>query len=298
MEGISLISPSSDVGYFDIEIPEQLDSMYAKVDALVNIFRAIKMADMTDDLIRRFRPYCINFKQFDEVCEQRWKSLQVLLTNHGASYRLLKKWVKETNEIFSKLAPSANEHSLPLVLYIGEIYTRQHDPYANYVIQRIEEERLEVIRGSIAEWLEYVIYITNRRTPNFILGFAEKYMSFVDWRFKKIFGSHLQKRHVVPKPQKIIEDMQESRRYHGDIMGESPLVIGTFLKFLNDELKNNYQKVSGIFHVGPFTCMQEGVAMAKIDAIIKEELKHNPALVVPIIHAFLENLQIPILKLK
>lgn len=286
MEGISLISPSSDVGYFDIEIPEQLDSMYAKFDMLVNIFRAIKMADMTDDLIRRFRPYCINFKQFDEVCEQRWKSLQVLLTDHGASYRLLKKWVKETTEIFSKLAPSADEHSLPLVLYIGEIYTRQHDPYANFVIQRIEEERLEVIRGSIAEWLEYVIYITNRRTPNFILGFVEKYMSFVDWRFKKIFGSHLQKRHVVPKPQKIIEDMQESRRYHGDIMGESPLVIGTFLKFLNDELKNNHQKVSGIFHVGPFTCMQEGVAMAKIDAIIKEELKHNPALVVPIIHAF------------
>ncbi|HOB16825.1 MAG TPA: acyl-CoA dehydratase activase-related protein [Defluviitoga sp.] len=286
MEGISLISPSADVGYFDIDVPEQFDTFSSKVDALVNIFRAVKMADMTDDLIRRFRPYCDDFKKFDEVCDQRWKSLQHLLINHGASLKLLKKWVKETTEIFSELAPTAEDHSLPLVLYIGEIYTRQHDPYADYVIQKIEEERLEIIRGSIAEWLEYVMYITNRRNPNFLFGFVEKYMAFVDWRFKRIFGNHLHERHVVPKPRRIIEDMQDSRRYHGDIMGESPLVIGTFLKFLNGELSNGRQRVSGIFHVGPFTCMQEGVAMAKIDAIIKEEAKHNPTLVVPIIHAF------------
>lgn len=286
MEGIYLISPSADVGYFDIVVPEQFKTLTSKVGALLYIFRAVKMADMGDDLIRRFRPYCDDFKKFDEVCDQQWKSLQNLLIKHGASYKFLKKWVRETTKIFSELAPSANEHSLPLVLYIGEIYTRQHDPYADYVIQKIEEERLEIIRGSISEWLEYVMYITNRRNPSFIFGFVEKYMAFVDWRFKTIFGNHLQERHIVPPPRKIIEDMQNSRRYHGDIMGESPLVIGTFLKFLNGELSNSQQKVSGIFHVGPFTCMQEGVAMAKIDAIIKEELKHNPTLVVPIIHAF------------
>src|SRR5690606_20163975 len=134
---------------------------------------------------------------------------------------------------------------------------RQHDPYADYVIQKIEEERLEIIRGSISEWLEYVMYITNRRNPSFIFGFVEKYMAFVDWRFKTIFGNHLQERHIVPTPRKIIEDMQNRRRYHGDIMGESPLVIGTFLKSLNGELANRQQKVSRIFHVGPFTCMQE-----------------------------------------
>src|SRR5690606_34229604 len=131
-------------------------------------------------LIRRFRPYCDDFKKFDEVCDQQWKSLQNLLIKHGASYKFLKKWVRETTKIFSELAPSANEHSLPLVLYIGEIYTRQHDPYADYVIQKIEEERLEIIRGSISEWLEYVMYITNRRNPSFIFGFVEKYMAFVD----------------------------------------------------------------------------------------------------------------------
>jgi len=44
--------------------------------------------------------------------------------------------------------------------------------------------------------------------------------------------------------------------------------------------------ISGIFHVGPFTCMQEGVATAKIEAMIKEFRKTKPDLVLPIIHAF------------
>jgi predicted nucleotide-binding protein (sugar kinase/HSP70/actin superfamily) len=111
-------------------------------------------------------------------------------------------------------------------------------------------------------------------------------MGFTDWRFKRIFGAYTKDHDVLPKPQKIIDDMQKSRKYHGDIVGESPLVIGIFLKFLNGELTNGRQKVSGIFHVGPFTCMQEGVAMAKMDAIAKEVSKRDPSLVVPMIHAF------------
>jgi len=43
---------------------------------------------------------------------------------------------------------------------------------------------------------------------------------------------------------------------------------------------------SGIFHVGPFTCMQEGVATAKIEAMAKELSKTKTDLVFPIIHAF------------
>jgi predicted nucleotide-binding protein (sugar kinase/HSP70/actin superfamily) len=44
--------------------------------------------------------------------------------------------------------------------------------------------------------------------------------------------------------------------------------------------------ISGIFHVGPFTCMQEGVATAKIEGMAKELRKRKPDLVFPIIHAF------------
>jgi hypothetical protein len=44
--------------------------------------------------------------------------------------------------------------------------------------------------------------------------------------------------------------------------------------------------ISGAFQPGPFTCMQEGVATAKIEGLIKEYRKTHPDLVFPIIHAF------------
>jgi len=85
-------------------------------------------------------------------------------------YKNLKKWVKSAIQTFIDLAPQANEHSLPLVLYIEEIYSGQHDPYTDYVIQRLEEERLEIIRGTIVEWLEYIIYINEKRNQNFCIN--------------------------------------------------------------------------------------------------------------------------------
>lgn len=286
IDRVPIVSPSTDSSYIEIEAPEQFGGTLSKANALLNVFRAIKMADMVDDLIRKFRPYSDDKKAFDELCSHRMDLLEKLLIERGASYSVLKKWTKETMDLFLKEVPKAKNHSLPLVLYVGEIYTRQHDPYTEYVIKRLEEEGLEVVRGSITEWLEYINYLTIREDPKFAYKFAQFYMEYADWRFKRIFGEAAKEREVLPKPNVIIEDLQESRRYHRDITGESPLVIGIFFKFLRGELPGNGQRVCGIFHVGPFTCMQEGVAMAKMDAMLKEETKRDPNLVVPMVHAF------------
>lgn len=286
LDCVPIVSPSTDSSYIEIEAPEQFGGTLGKANALINVFRAIKMADMVDDLIRKFRPYSDDKKAFDELCKQRLDLLEHLLVENSASYTMLKRWTKETMSLFMKEAPKAKHHSLPLILYVGEIYTRQHDPYTEYVIKRLEEEGLEVVRGSITEWLEYINYLTIRDNPKFPYKFAQFYMEYADWRFKRIFGETAKEREVLPKPSVIIEDLQKSRRYHGDITGESPLVIGIFLKFLRGELPGNGQKVCGIFHVGPFTCMQEGVAMAKMDAMLKEETKDNHGLIVPVVHAF------------
>ena len=50
------MSPSTDSSY--IEIEAQSNSVDLKQGQRpLNVFRAIKMADMVDDLIRKFRPY-------------------------------------------------------------------------------------------------------------------------------------------------------------------------------------------------------------------------------------------------
>ncbi len=42
MEGIYLISPSADVGYFDIVVPEQFKTLTSKVGALLYISEQLK----------------------------------------------------------------------------------------------------------------------------------------------------------------------------------------------------------------------------------------------------------------
>jgi predicted nucleotide-binding protein (sugar kinase/HSP70/actin superfamily) len=81
--------------------------------------------------------------------------------------------------------------------------------------------------------------------------------------------------------------LEKQHEYHGNIEGESPLSTGIAYHFMHDLTKPRGDAyISGIFHVGPFTCMQEGVATAKIEAMAKELRKRKPDLVFPIIHAF------------
>jgi predicted nucleotide-binding protein (sugar kinase/HSP70/actin superfamily) len=85
----------------------------------------------------------------------------------------------------------------------------------------------------------------------------------------------------------IIETLEKQHEYHGNIEGESPLSTGIAYYFMHELTKpRDDAYISGIFHVGPFTCMQEGVATAKIEAMAKELRKRKPDLVFPIIHAF------------
>jgi predicted nucleotide-binding protein (sugar kinase/HSP70/actin superfamily) len=85
----------------------------------------------------------------------------------------------------------------------------------------------------------------------------------------------------------MIKTLEKNHEFHGNIEGESPLSAGIAYHFMNDLIKPRGDAyISGIFHVGPFTCMQEGVATAKIEAMAKELRKRKPDLVFPIIHAF------------
>ena len=114
-----------------------------------------------------------------------------------------------------------------------------------------------------------------------------KYMSSVENKIAEPFHEVLLGRHVLPKPIEIIETLEKNHEYHGNIEGESPLSAGIAYHVMNDLIQPHGDAfISGIFHVGPFTCMQEGVATAKIEAMAKELRKRKPDLVFPIIHAF------------
>lgn len=305
LEKILVAGPSSETDYMDIPFPKKL-SLSDKARMQRMLFKGIKASDLLDDIFLRFNPYAEDKKLMEELKGERLGELEKIVEN-GAETSDLLEWGEKTVSLF-KAAKLRNHDRFPLVLYIGEIYMRQHDPYTNFVVRQLEENGLEVVRDPVTDWLDYVNKMNQRNSkrdlglklkslkPGRALKVAGKYarsllkgkyMSSIEQKIAEPFHEVLYGRHILPKPMQIIETLEKQHEYHGNIEGESPLSTGIAYYFMHDLTKPKGDAcISGIFHVGPFTCMQEGVATAKIEGMAKELRKKKPDLVFPIIHAF------------
>jgi len=305
LEKIPVAGPSSETDYTDIPFPKGFASS-DKQRVQRMLFKGIYSSDLLGDILLRFRPYVENKKEIKKLMENRLRELEIVVQN-GAITNQMVQWGQETVDRFKSLAVR-NCERFPLVLYIGEIYMRQHDPYTNCVIEQLEEQGLETVRDPVTDWLDYVNKVIQRNSKrdmklgikaydlektlknagkllnSFIKG---KYMSSIEHKLAEPFREVLRGRHVLPKPMEMIETLESKHEFHGNIEGESPLSAGIAYYFMNDLIRNKGDAyISGIFHVGPFTCMQEGVATAKIEAMAKELRKKKTDLVFPVIHAF------------
>ncbi len=302
---IPIAGPSSETDYFDIPLPEKVGASN-KLKVQQVLFKGINASDLLEDITLRFRPYADDKQQITDLKKERLLVLGEVIEN-GAETADLIEWGKETVSLF-KESNLQNYERFPLVLYIGEIYMRHHDPCTDYVIEKLEEKNLEIIRDPITDWLDYVNQMNQRnskrdiglgikalnlvRTLKAVRKFSKsfikgRYMSYIEEKIAEPFHEVLYGRHSLPKPIEIIETLEKQHEFHGDIEGESPLSTGLAYYFMKDLIEpKNSAFISGIFHIGPFTCMQEGVATAKIEAMAKELRKTKPDLVFPIIHAF------------
>ena len=300
-----MAGPSSETDYQDIPFPKKLSpSEKSKMQQI--LFKGIKASDLLEDITLRFRPYAEDKELVEKLKQERLSELEKTVEN-GAETSDLIEWGKETVSLFKEINLQ-NHKRFPLVLYIGEIYVRQHDPCTDFVVRRLEEKGLEIVRDPVIDWLDYVnkmnirnagrdlrlalksfnlsrtLKVTGKFTRSFLKG---RYMFSTEEKIAGPFHEVLHGRHVLPKPIDMIETLERNHEGHGNIEGESPLSTGIAYHFMNDLITPKGDAyISGIFHVGPFTCMQEGVATAKIEAMAKELRKRKPDLVFPIIHAF------------
>lgn len=305
LEKIPVVGPSSETDYIDIPLPENLrPSDRLKMQQI--LFKGINASDLLEDVLRRFRPYVKDKGEADALKQERLEAAAAIVAA-GADTDEMVRWGRETVERFKALKQNRDDRC-PLVLYIGEIYMRQHDPYTNQVIRQLEDNELEIVRDPITDWLLYVNKMNvrnNKRDVQLGLGsfdvrrawrsagqlgkslLKSRYMDHVARKLAEPFHEVLAGRHVLPHPMEIIEKLEREHEGHGNIEGESPLSTGIAYYFMHDLIQPHGDAcISGIFHVGPFTCMQEGVATAKIEAMMKEFRKNKPDLVFPIIHAF------------
>jgi len=305
LEKIPVAGPSSETDYSDIPLPKGFASS-DKQKMQRMLFKGINASDLLGDILLRFRPYAEDKEQVRALLAERLESLEAVVQK-GARTDEMVQWGKDTVSRFKSL-PLKNHERFPLVLYIGEIYMRQHDPYTSNVIEQLEQQGLEAVRDPITDWLDYVNKVSIRNSKrdlilrikafDFDRAFKDgkryvnsiiksKYMTSIEQTLAEPFHEVLEGRHVLPKPMEMIETLEAKHEFHGNIEGESPLSAGISYHFMHDLIRPRGDAyISGIFHVGPFTCMQEGVATAKIEAMAQELRKKKPDLVFPIIHAF------------
>jgi len=308
LEKVPVVGPSSESDYLDIPFPQSF-GVSEKIKMQQILFKGIKAADLLEDIVLRFRPYSDDSQAVDQLKKDRLTALERVVEK-GARTHDLVAWGQETVSKFEILNSKfqIGGQRFPLVLYIGEIYMRQHDPYTSYVVRQLEQQQLEVIRDPITDWLYYINQMNRRNAKRDVkLGLAQldlartlryaaklgkgvlkgKYMSSVEGKIAAPFHHVLDGRHVFPTPMEMIETLEKHHETHGNIEGESPLSTAIAYYFMHDLIRPTGEAyISGIFHVGPFTCMQEGVATAKIEAMAKELRKKKPDLVFPIVHAF------------
>jgi len=279
-----IVSPSSSRGYMDFNSLNLKLSHFDKLRLATDLYEAILTSDLFDDLILRFRPYAKSREAFNNLATSRLESLKELLVKRNSGKSVCQ-WLVETAKMMESFPKKQNER-FPLVLYVGEIYMRQHDPYTGNIIEKLEEEGLELVRSPVYEWLEYVTFLAWEKGKNPLNLLVEYYMASANSKFKKSVQCYLKERHILPPPREIISAIEKEGVYHSDIMGESALSIGIFNEFINGRLDSQKLPICGIFHVGPFTCMQEGISSAKMRAMLKELQALGCNEVIPVIHAF------------
>ncbi len=302
LEAIPLITPSAATNYDDIPCLNSFDKIKFQKMSL----KSIKASDLLEDLTLRYRPYVENKSEVEQLKQNRFTALRKIIEN-GARTKDLVEWGQDTVSLFETRFNSSKQR-FPLVLYMGEVYMRQYDPYTNYVVLQLEKNGLEVVRDPLSDWLHYVNEMKKRNTKkNVGLGLKtfnfveisnetqnlakallrEKYIDRIENEIAKPFQKILGDRYFSANPARTVETLERAYEFHGDIEGEAILSIGIAYDFLHDlNVAKGDAYISGIFHVAPFTCMQEGVAAAKIDAMETRLRKTKPDIIFPIIHAF------------
>lgn len=302
LEKVPIGGPTTTTDYSDI-----LSDDYSKKDK-INIqkmlMKGVTAADFLDDLTLRTRPYADNKEKVNQLKEQSRERLEQII-EQGADTNKIINWGETIVSQFKEHISGTQR--FPLIVYAGEIYMRQHDSYTGNVVEKLENQGLEVVRPPVMEWMEYINKINRIDSKYEILKsikhFDTKkvikntqkliqqkikgaYMHHVKQKIAQPFHEILDGRHTLPEPLEIIETLEENNEFDRQIRGESALSIGIGYYLMNDLIPKSKHQISGMFQVGPFTCMQEGVATAKIEAMAKQLRKSRPDLLFPVIHGY------------
>ncbi len=267
---VPIINPAAYLDWENIPVPKKNRSI---------IRRGLAKSQMFSDIIYnarlRTRPYEMNKGETDRVIDEIHHEL-IDIIDRGSDFkemiRLMEKAAAEVGKI-----PVIDDR-FPKVGMFGEIYVRSHTGSNENSIRKLEEQKLEVAPRLIADMMEYnnkmqriAFWKEKRYSQWFVSMIKGFYMHVVEKKFVKPFGNYMDDRKQM-RPMEIYDYLREHNIFDIRIKGEAGISIGTSYLFMT----SNPEDLCGVYHLEPFSCMQECVATCKIQSLIDRQRMMEP----------------------
>jgi predicted nucleotide-binding protein (sugar kinase/HSP70/actin superfamily) len=264
------------------------------MDLTTLALRGVLTVDILGNALLRTRPYEINSGDAQKVYEAQKKKVLDLIERRGKLGEF--KEILEAAEKDFRGIPQ-NDERYPLVLVNGEIFVRNHEIANQNSLKLLEKYKLETFLEPSYSWLDYVNGDSLRR------GIKERNLpKIVSSAAKRMYSRHIASRLFHPMkdylrgrefnyPFKAIDAAQKDMILDWQLEGETILTISQAYEFVE-----GHTNFDGLYHVGPFGCMQETVATSRIQALAQNKRKEakNPGdRVIPLIDAVFGESEIP-----
>ncbi len=260
------------------------------------IFKGFYANDLLMNSLLRTRPYENKIGKADKIYE-RFSRLLYRLVAMGAKTRQIIKLLTKAKKDFEACIDKSIKRK-PIVLMNGEVFVRTHPGSNQNSVKLLEKYGLEVKMTYLSQWIEF----TNRTAIRLYKDASD---------FKGLLASTLKKQYMIKKGKQffepfaeflkgreshesdhVLENTQDSLVYDRRIEGEAPVSIGEAHMFSKGEIPN----ICGIYHVGPFGCMQETAATSQIQSLAikhRKEETDSSARIVPFMDAVFGDSELP-----
>ena len=176
----------------------------------------------------------------------------------------------------------------------GEIFLRSHELSNDNSIKLLESHKLEIILDPIYSWISYVnrnsMEKSFQRNEFLLFGKSLIKRAYIKKIKRKLFSSFFEflKGREFHDVYHLIKNIEKELVYSSAIEGESPVSIGSAYSFIKGEME-----IDGIYHVGPFGCMQETIATSRIHSLINKEREGKNMKLIPFMDAVFGDTPIP-----
>ncbi len=236
-------------------------------------WEALCYSDIMEKALWRTRPYECNKGETDSVFEEAMRlGERAVEAGGGARTR---EAAERAAELFGSVRLGGDPR--PLVGIVGEIYVRTHKGSNQDLVRELESLGLETITASIAEWVEYTTYTSEKAARRrFRILRPSTWKELVVQKATRWWQRHTYVRLMEPF-ERMLEGREDHpteellRRARG-LVGES--LEGEAILSVGGALTYAAHGCDGVINAMPFTCMPSTIATSVLKVVLRDEVPY------------------------